>query len=106
LATYTRSLWTVTLTGSVPRDDTVPPGTRLSAPPGLIRSTEIWLLPASTAIRNRPLAEIWSAPWEASPAPVPAPPAVNGEPASAVKVPSARRSNAPIVLVPAVLSLT
>ena len=38
--------------------------------------------------------------------PVPAPPAENGDPALGVSVPSACRSNAAIVLVPAVLSLT
>ena len=43
---------------------------------------------------------------DASPAPVPAPPAVNGDPASGVSVPSACRSNAPIVLGPSVLSST
>ena len=48
----------------------------------------------------------WIAPCEASPAPVPAPPVANGEPGSGVSEPSACRSNAPIVLVPAVLSLT
>lgn len=53
-------------------------GTSLSEPLGLIRSTETWLLPASTASRNRPSGEICSAPCDASPAPVPAPPAVNG----------------------------
>src|SRR5215471_11652551 len=62
--------------------------------------------PASTAITNRLSAEIWIAPCDASPAPVPAPPAVNGDPASAVRLPSVCRSNAPIVLAPAVLSLT
>ena len=51
-------------------------------------------------------AENCRAPCDASPVPVPAPPAVNGDPASAVSVPSACRSNAPIVLVPFVLSLT
>jgi hypothetical protein len=46
----------------------------------------------------------WTAPSEARPAPVPAPPAVNGDPGSGVSVPSAFRSNAAIVFVPAVLS--
>src|SRR6266581_2477563 len=75
-------------------------------PSPLIGSTEIWLLPASAAIRNRPSGEICSAPCDASPAPVPAPPAANGDPAWGVSVPSACRSNAPIVFAPAVLSLT
>jgi hypothetical protein len=94
------------LSGSVPREETTPPGSRLREPPEWTRSTEIWLLPASTAIRNRPSAENCSAPCEASPEPVPAPPAANGDPASGVSVPSAWRSNAPIVLTGLVLSLT
>src|SRR6266702_1512484 len=106
LATYTRSPWIVTLTGSTPPEETTPSCTSLSEPSPWIRSTEIWLLPASAAIRNRPSGEICSAPCDASPAPVPAPPAANGDPAPGVSVPSACRSNAPIVLVPAVLSLT
>ena len=61
--------------------------------------------PASAAIRNRPSGVIWIAPWSASPVPVPAPPAANGDPASGVSVPSACRLNAPIVSVPLVLSL-
>jgi hypothetical protein len=39
-------------------------------------------------------------------APVPAPPAANGEPASGVRVPSAWRANASTVLAPAVLPST
>ena len=38
------------------------------------------------------------------PAPVPAPPALNGDPGSGVSDPSARRSNAAIVFDPGVLS--
>src|SRR5215831_19311060 len=82
-----------------------PGGSETGEPASSVRlppSTEIWLLPASTAITNRPSAEIWIAPCDASPAPVPAPPAMNGDPASWVRLPSACRSNAPIVLVPAV----
>ena len=39
------------LTGLTPFEETAPPPTVCSAPSGLIRSTEIWLLPASTASR-------------------------------------------------------
>ena len=106
LATYTRSPWIATLTGRAPPEETTPPRIRRSDPPGVTPSTEIWLLAASTAIRNRPSGEICSAPWDASPAPVPAPPTANGDPGSAVSVPFACRSNAPMVFVPAVLSFT
>ena len=92
------------LSGRVPPEDTTP--TRLSEPSRWTRSTEIWLLPASTASTYRPSAENWIEPWDASPAPAPAPPAGNGDPRSGVSVPSACRSNAPIVFVPAVLSFT
>src|ERR1700683_3213160 len=104
LATYTRCPCTATLSGRVPPEPVTL--TRLSEPSKWIRSTEIWLLPAPTAIRNRPSGVIWIAPCEASPAPVPAPPATNGDPVSGVSEPSACRLNAPIVLVPCVLSLT
>src|ERR1700678_373868 len=77
-----------------------------SEPSKLILSTEIWLLAASTASRYRPLPVIWIAPCDAKPLPFPAPPALNGDPASGVSDPSAWRLNAPIVFVPAVLSLT
>jgi hypothetical protein len=46
----------------MPPEETTPPGTSRSAPPDPIRSTEIWLLPTSTAIRNWPSGEICSAP--------------------------------------------
>ena len=60
-----------------------------------------------TAAKNRPVQPTAPArPCEARPEPVPAPPAANGDPASGVSVPSACRSNAPIVFVPFVLSLT
>ena len=45
----------------------------------------------------------WVAPWEATPAPRPAPPAWNGEPGTAVSEPSAWRTNPAIVFAPAVL---
>ena len=79
-------------------------GTSLRVPSNSILRTDTWLLPASTASRKRPSLLTWIAPWEASPAPVPAPPAVNGEPASGVSDPSKWRSNPLIVFVPAVLS--
>src|SRR5580704_14805417 len=85
--------------------ETVEPGIGSSRPLGRSRKPT-WLLPASTAITNRPPAENCKAPCEASPDPVPAPPATNGDPGTGVSEPSACRSNAPIVLVPAVLSLT
>ena len=90
------------LTGRTPPEDTTL--ARRSDPPGLMRSTETWLLPASAASRNRPPSAICTAPWEARPAPVPAPPAVKGEPGKGVSVPLACRSNAAIVFAPAVLS--
>src|SRR5215472_11030363 len=46
------------LSSSTPREETTPPCTRLREPSEWTRSTEIWLLPASTAIRNRPSAEL------------------------------------------------
>ena len=96
----------VTLTGSMPFEETTPFCTGASEPPRVIRSTEIWLLPASTAITNGPSEAVWIAPWDGRPDPVPAPPAANGDPATGVNEPSAWRSNAPIVLVPGVLSST
>jgi hypothetical protein len=39
------------LTGLTPLEETGPPPTGFSEPSGLTRSTEIWLLPASTANR-------------------------------------------------------
>ena len=39
------------LTGSTPFEATGEPAAAWSEPSGLIRSTEIWLLPASTASR-------------------------------------------------------
>src|SRR5438045_1132803 len=77
----------------------------MSPPSCLIFKTEIWLLPASTAIRYRPSLLNWSAPCDARPLPVPAPPAANGDPGTGESEPSALRSNAAIVFVPAVLSL-
>src|ERR1700761_7588875 len=46
------------------------------------------------------------APCDARPLPFPAPPALNGDPASGVSDPSAWRLHAPIVFVPTVSSLT
>ena len=51
LATYTRSPCTAMLTGVGPSEETTPPGTSWGLPSHKIRSTEIWLLPASTASR-------------------------------------------------------
>ena len=68
------------LTGVGPSEETTPLGTSLRVPSNPILRTDTWLLPASTASRKRPSRLTWIAPWEASPAPVPAPPAVNGEP--------------------------
>jgi hypothetical protein len=96
----------VTLTGSLPPEETVPPPMLPSSPSGLMRSTEIWLLPASTASRYFPSGLTWSAPCEPMPFPVPAPPVAKGEPAMGVSVPSAWRSKAAIVFTPAVLSFT
>ena len=59
-----------TLTGRMPPEGTGLP-TSWSEPSKLTRSTEIWLLPASTAIKKRPSGGIFSAPCDASPAPVP-----------------------------------
>src|ERR1700733_12942716 len=92
------------LTGSWPPEETT--RSRDSEPSKLILSTEIWLLPASTASRYRPLSAIWIAPCDARPVPFPAPPALNGDPASGVSDPSAWRLNAPTVFVPTVSSLT
>src|SRR4051794_22606866 len=95
-----------TLTGSEPPDEMVPSWTSLRAPSRLIRSTDTWSLPASTATTKRPSLEVWIAPCDARPEPVPAPPVLNGEPAVGVRLPSACLSNAPTVFVPAVLSFT
>src|SRR6266516_2809174 len=94
------------LTGLAPFEETGPPPTGTSEPSGLIRSTEISLLPASTANRYRPSLLSCSAPWEAIPFPVPTPPAANGEPVIGVSVPSAWRSKPAIVFTPPVLSFT
>ena len=68
------------LTGSLPPEATGLPSATVRLPFGLIRSTEIWLLPASTASRYRPSALSCRAPCEPMPFPVPAPPIANGEP--------------------------
>src|SRR3954447_18621121 len=94
------------LTGVRPPEPTTPSCSRLSRPSPLTRSTEISLLPASTASRCFPSRVTWSAPCEPKPWPVPAPPAANGEPGIAVSEPSAWRSKPAIVLTPAVLSFT
>ena len=90
------------LTGSAPFEATTL--ARRSDPSGSTRSAETWSLPASTASRNRPPSAICTAPSEARPAPVPAPPALKGEPGNGVSDPLACRSNAAIVFAPAVLS--
>ena len=61
------------LTGCTPPEETgSPDGSGI--PRWVSRSTEIWLLPASTASRNRPSGLSWIAPWDPRPAPSPAPP--------------------------------
>jgi len=80
--------------------------TRLSEPSDPTARTEIWLLPAFTARTYRPWLATWIAPCDPTIVPVPAPPAENGEPASAVREPSACWAKPPIVFVPAVLSFT
>ena len=60
------------LTGLPPFDETGPPSAIRSDPSGLIRSTEIWLLPASTTSRNRPSGLSCSDPCDAVAWPVPA----------------------------------
>ena len=94
------------VTGEVPPDETGLSSTRRNEPPLRIRSTEIWLLPASATRRKRPSLDAWSAPCEPMPAPVPAPPAANGEPAIGESEPSACRSNPATVFMLAVLSFT
>jgi hypothetical protein len=64
------------------------------------------VLPASTARTYRPWLATWIAPCDPTIVPVPAPPAENGEPASAVSEPSACWAKPPIVFVSAVLSFT
>src|SRR5260221_8532355 len=90
----------------MPPEETVPPGTWKSEPSGRILSTEIVLLPASTAITNLPSAVAWIAPCEPMSAPLPAPPVANGEPTTDVSDPSTPTVKAAIVFDPAVLSLT
>src|SRR6185437_549694 len=90
------------LTGVTPPEEATL--TLRSAPPGSTCRTETWLLPASAASRNRPPSANWTAPCEARPAPVPAPPALNGDPGIGVRVPSACRLNPAIVFAPAVPS--
>src|SRR3954451_13940477 len=94
------------LTGLVPLEETGLRPTRFSALPGLIRSTEIWFLPTSAVNRQRPSLLSCNDLCEASPLPVPTPPAANGEPRIGVPVPSASRSKAPMVFTPRVLSWT
>jgi hypothetical protein len=64
------------------------------------------LLPASTARIQFPSTVAWIDPCDPMIVPVPAPPAENGDPVIGVSEPSECWSNAPIVFVPAVLSLT
>src|SRR6478735_6964315 len=94
------------LTGSIPPDETGLPVAGVSDPSAPTANTEIWLLWASTASTQLPSEVDWIDPCEPTIVPVPAPPAENGEPAIVVSDPSACWSNAPIVFVPAVLSLT
>src|SRR5579864_273992 len=94
------------LTGSTPPDHTGPWSVGISLPPGRMRSTEIWLLPASAASTYLPSPLSCSAPWEPMLAPVPLPPATKGEPGSGVRLPSPCRSKPATVLTPEVLSLT
>ena len=75
------------LTGFAPFEETT--SATWSWPCGLTRSTEISLLPASTASRYRPSALCCSEPCDATPCPVPAPPIANGEPEMGVSDPSA-----------------
>ena len=60
------------LTGVIPPEGTGWP-TRTGTPLSVMRSTEIWLLPASTASRYLPSLVTCIAPWEARPEPSPAP---------------------------------
>jgi hypothetical protein len=106
LATYTRPSCSATLTGWTPREETTPCGTSSSAPFDVIRSTDIWLLPASTAITKRPSPLTWIDPWQGKPEPVPSPPVSNGEPGRGLSCPSSRRTKPATVFVPAVLSFT
>ena len=92
------------LTGFAPSEETT--SAIWSDPSGLMRRTEIWLLPASTARRYRPFPLSCSEPWEATPCPVPAPPTAKGEPGIGVSDPSEWRSNPATVFTPVVLSLT
>ena len=92
------------LTGARPPDDST--SASRSRPPGRMRNTEISSLPGSVARRYRPSAVSWSPPAEPNGAPVPAPPASNGEPAIGVSDPSARRSKPAIEFRPAVFWLT
>jgi len=74
---------------STPPEAIGEPATARSEPSCLMRSTEIWLLPASTASRKRPSALSCSDPCDASAWPVPEPPTANGDPGIAVRLPSA-----------------
>src|SRR5678816_3907609 len=70
LSTYTRSLYTVTLIGSIPPDDTV--DCHCSDPPATVNEvTE--LLPAFTASNMLLSPDKTTAPWLPRPAPVPLP---------------------------------
>jgi hypothetical protein len=77
-----------------------------SEPFGLMRRTEMSLLAGSVARRYRPSLDSWSPPADPNAAPVPAPPASNGEPGIGVSEPSAWRSKPSIVFWPVVLPLT
>ena len=54
------------LTGVIPPEDTGWP-TRTGTPSSVMRSTETWLLPASTASRYLPSLVTCIAPWDARP---------------------------------------
>ena len=90
------------LTGVIPPEDTGWP-TRTGTPSSVMRSTETWLLPASTASRYLPSLVTCIAPWDARPEPSPMPPAGNGEPGIGLSEPSACRSNPAMVLAGAVV---
>jgi len=92
------------LTGVRPFEDATE--TSESEPSARMRRTETWLLPGSVARRYRPSVVRWRPPAEPNGAPVPAPPASNGEPSVVVREPSAWRSNPATEFRVAVLLLT
>ena len=104
LATYTRFPCTAMLTGVGPSEETTPPGTSWRLPSQPTRSTEILVTACVYGEQVAAIAAELERSLGRQAGTGPDPLARKGEPGMAERDPSAWRSNAPIVLVPAVLS--